>query len=571
MGHSQGGFLSMLLATLDSRITAIVPMGVGPLSFEDERFKKFEYDSRCILDHAISKHLPKTKRRYLSGAAKDLSEQEMRKQNKGLEEYSGRLCDKTQPPVSCIKADGSGYYTIADHEYTEEDRKVAFDTGMSDHTFFGSQDPVTKTSKLLPTFKDGKQPWGMKPTLHWLAEAAKEPKNVSVPSKPAVAIKEFQATYKGGHDEEYQMKGFHPEGKGKFPVYVYLPGTGDTPGNPQDMEYVKYMAGKEFVAATIEYQNGDMCFSLCQDGGECKLSFFSMLGLGTTITTFEKARKIKNALDVLCQHENADCSKGLAVMGHSQGGFTTMVLTLLDSRITAILPMGVGPLQMPGEAVDRFRFDTKCVGNAQISKHLPQSKRRYTNGEADNLSRSNQSNDNKGLEDFSGYLCKTTETPINCMQDDGSGYYIVSATEYTDEDMKVVFDTSHHKVAGHNFFGSSDPVSEESVFLPSFKDGSAPWTMKPMLDWLAATSQLPKDEPLPSEESTAKKIKISPLPKNESHYIAKEVKEQPMKPAIADADEEVPMQHEATKSLCPRRMVGVSYVVTLGALLLSIA
>merc|ERR1712187_177121 len=60
----------------------------------------------------------------------------------------------------------------------------------------------------------------------------------------------------------------------------------------------------------------------------------------------EKASKIvPSAISKLCERPRATCSAGVAVSGHSQGGFITTFSLQFDSRITAIMPLGIGCLK----------------------------------------------------------------------------------------------------------------------------------------------------------------------------------------------------------------------------------
>merc|ERR1719440_2549930 len=92
-------------------------------------------------------------------------------------------------------------------------------------------------------------------------------------------------------------------------------------------------------------------------------------------TLFTKANKLKGALDRLCERQSADCGMGLALMGHSQGGYLSLLLTLLDSRISAIMPLGVGSLSQSTLWGRLDVEDIDCIHDASISKHLPRSKR----------------------------------------------------------------------------------------------------------------------------------------------------------------------------------------------------
>jgi len=299
-----------------------------------------------------------------------------------------------------------------------------------------------------------------------------------------------------------------PEGKGRHPVFLYIVGTMGTYNAPAHMDIVKYMAGKGFVAATIEYSNKDMCLDVCQDGGKCKHPWLST---GADVTMMEVCRKMMNAIDAICGLEGADCSKGLATMGHSQGGYISLVLGLVDRRVSAIHPQGIGGYN-PDPAFTEGNIDLTCILDASMSLHVPRSKRLYINGEWDKLSNTSATvHDDKALEPYSGVHCNADRTPINCIQPDGSGYYIVAPSEYTDEDKAAIHpgDKGKHKLATHQYFIRDDPVFPDSELMPSYKHGSLPWHMKPTLDWLALVANPLYKSPLTESFSFKVAPKVS--------------------------------------------------------------
>lgn len=302
------------------------------------------------------------------------------------------------------------------------------------------------------------------------------------------SVSSFEDAYPWDHHpDKYQhrIKGYRPQSSEMFPVYVYLPGTLDEFATPHDLELLQYMSHKGFVAATIEYDNGDFCYEICKpDVEQCTRSFY-----GSNVTLLAKAKQIKVALDSVCNTYHADCDKGLAVMGHGQGGFLSLLLATLDSRISAVLPMGVGLLaeRVPGMQV--WERDTQCIMDASISKQLPRSKRRYVNSERGGLDAIDRKNDNRGMMQYSGYACGD-DSQIDCIQADGSGYYIVPEREYDEA-------TDHHAAASRDFFVGRHPIREAAALPPRYKNCGAQWCMQPSLNWLAAAAKrpdLPKDK-----------------------------------------------------------------------------
>merc|ERR1712061_400327 len=101
-------------------------------------------------------------------------------------------------------------------------------------------------------------------------------------------------------------------------------------------EWLKAMANRGFIAGAVNYSNS---------AEELKvfLAFEAYKELQESWK--EKAKKlVPNAISELCSHPRADCSAGVAVSGHSQGGFISIFSVEYDSRIEAIMPLGIGCL-----------------------------------------------------------------------------------------------------------------------------------------------------------------------------------------------------------------------------------
>jgi hypothetical protein len=316
-------------------------------------------------------------------------------------------------------------------------------------------------------------------------------------------VVEFTDSYTSNHtvgNRVIKIKGFKPSGGGKFPVYVYLPGTFDEHFTPQDMSWVKYMAQKGFYAVTIGYENHfGFCLDICRTEGGCSMG---LLGPDDTTLLPKKAKSIIDGFNHICSSGAADCDKGLALMGHSQGSYISSLCGILDPRVTAMLLMGIGPMaDRDWQGKTQFMVDMRCILDAEMDKHVPRSKRLYINGEMDDLSHADLSHDNRGLEAYSGhvwrlnkhsgYACAAKKPPVSCVQKDGSGYYIVGENQYTVETRKKGIE-----VAGHNFFSTPvnhfGGVEQNSEFFPAYKDGTEPWCMKPSLNWLAGAAQYHK-------------------------------------------------------------------------------
>lgn len=330
-------------------------------------------------------------------------------------------------------------------------------------------------------------------SVAWISPTAERPSK----QDPAAEAKNFH------------IKAFHPTGDGPFPLYLSINGDYCEYDGGAMLDMVRYMAERGYFSAAVEYDNGRFCADFCETSDKCKWrredgyytdhhhyfnSTTSEAFFGA-VTLFEKARGVKNALDVLCGTASVDCSKGVAVSGFSQGAWVGSALGLIDSRISAMLLFGIGLFgdfavihHPPGHELVIFKQD--CMEDENLSKHVPRSKRRYLDGMLDSLV--DPSHD--ALAYYSGYWCDNTSSPIDCIQPDGSGYYMVAPGQYSEADKKSEkrYPTTYvgglpmvKTVAGHNFFSDTRPIDKEGKLLPSFKHGTEPWCFKPSFGWLA--------------------------------------------------------------------------------------
>src|ERR1700744_4081106 len=117
-----------------------------------------------------------------------------------------------------------------------------------------------------------------------------------------------------------------------------------------------------------------------------------------------------NVISYACSLPEADCSGGVGVSGFSQGGAIAVVAANYDSRVKAAWVMGVnGP--------------TPAMGLAPPAgtRVLPDDKIRDDLGQLDVTGGGGSPLDTSALTALTGDSCGTT---YNCLQPDGSGYYI---------------------------------------------------------------------------------------------------------------------------------------------------
>ena len=91
----------------------------------------------------------------------------------------------------------------------------------------------------------------------------------------------------------------------------------------------------------------------------------------------------------------------------------------------------------------------------------------------------------------SGYDCGFNAS--NCIQADGSGYYIVEIDEVGGFRQNVAQSHNFHLHFDADFANTIDPPQHtDHYFLsPEWRNSSRPWGMVPGFDWLAATARRP--------------------------------------------------------------------------------
>lgn len=243
----------------------------------------------------------------------------------------------------------------------------------------------------------------------------------------AGSVERFDATYKSLGGKDRRIIGVEPSGTTTgLPVFIWLMGTGDTFGSAVDITWLEIMANRGFIAGAVDYASSMN-----------RLIVKTLLGPAKAFQDFRsKAETIPNAISKLCERPRANCSAGVAVAGHSQGGFITIFSPEFDRRITAVLPMGVGCIDnyLPNELAD-----------GRTSQYLNGSHRLYIDGAADSV---------------------VEPTCLSTMTTARGGSLLVPH-------------------AHHQFYGSCDPTRPETRMKCSYGHSSERWGLKAVADWLA--------------------------------------------------------------------------------------
>ena len=268
----------------------------------------------------------------------------------------------------------------------------------------------------------------------------------------AQTLSSFTATYRGGSSTcgtAYNIQGKEPSSTGTHPVFIYTVGTTESYTHASALAAVDEMAGRGFVAATVQYPNST--FGTCSTlTGRAKCLFD-----GATATS---------AVATLCARPRADCSKGVVVAGFSQGSIMAILARNYDTRVRAAYGLGAG--------VQYSTYDLRaCVANG--NRTLTSDRLRVVNGEADGFMGGSESSVRGQLQQLTGLTCTSTST--SCFRSNNSGWYIVKHAEASDGN------------ADHCYMrqGGCTGGSLDQKWL----NGTYGWSVDPNLQWLAQFAQ----------------------------------------------------------------------------------
>ena len=169
-----------------------------------------------------------------------------------------------------------------------------------------------------------------------------------------------------------------------------------------------------------------------------------------------------NAITQICARPEADCSNGFVVAGFSQGGAIAGRAKNFNAGVRAVWAMGVGGPNIPA-----------ALATPIGTRTLPNNELRITLGQGDLATNAAGQPDLSALNALTGQSCTT----FDCLQSDGSGYYVVSNSEVSSG------------VASHCYWFLNSTCSLFPTLDPTFVSGTTPWSLSTGLAFLAR--QLP--------------------------------------------------------------------------------
>lgn len=193
-----------------------------------------------------------------------------------------------------------------------------------------------------------------------------------------VAYSAFTAWYTAewdGTTETYSIRGHEPNSGTDKPVFIYFSGTDTGPTETAELRFTREMAGRDYVAAWVQYPDYDYYPMTCTD-------------------QHDKMAAVRSGIDQVCARAKANCARGLAVMGFSQGAAVATLAKQYRSAVSAALLFGHGVTQT-------YCNCASCYSSANVL--LPRSKRRLLNGQFDHVWGSTDASNYANMKASSGY------------------------------------------------------------------------------------------------------------------------------------------------------------------------
>jgi len=232
-------------------------------------------------------------------------------------------------------------------------------------------------------------------------------------------------------NHEMQITGSEPAEPGRYPLAIFLVGTNAQFDAPPIVERVLPLFARHgFVAASVEYENA----TLFGAGQGCNLYRDNASCIVRNDRDHVEGER-HSALARLCYRAKADCSKGVVVLGHSQGGLTALQTFQFTPapppgepmpRFVAAAPMGIGPTGYV-LGVEVLHLES-CASAASLA--VAPANLLVVNGENDayfNGPDGDPAGGQRALEAVTGRTC--AGSTFDCRGPDGDGWVIVQKTQ----------------------------------------------------------------------------------------------------------------------------------------------
>ena len=257
---------------------------------------------------------------------------------------------------------------------------------------------------------------------------------------------DFESTYTTTTGHEMRIRGVRPGfNAAGLPAFLWFMNTGDEFASPVDLDRLEAMASRGFVAVTIDYPN-------THDQMECESIFNGGWKSEMKLMAKKAPEIIPPAISAVCALEQVNCSAGIAVSGHGQGGYLTQLAPKYNggNNVTAIMPLSIGCEH--SDLLSDFSDES-------VAPYLEKEKRLILIGKQDELFWEDCMQELSGASNF-----RTESEGI------GWGYMLVpNAIESV----------------GHSFYGEHDHAQEDSRMKCIYRNSSDRWALDATSDWLA--------------------------------------------------------------------------------------
>lgn len=269
----------------------------------------------------------------------------------------------------------------------------------------------------------------------------------------AAAQTSFTMTYKGGStsacSSSYNITGKEPSASGKYPLFVYIGGTGESYTSAWGAAALDEAVAKGFVAASVQYDNA---------------SFGTCSTIGTRAKCIFNPSNTNSAIAKLCSRAKVDCSKGIVTGGLSQGSIISVLSKNTESRVRASFGQGTGSTYTAAYNLE------SCMANGKHTQ--PGDRIRIINGERDMFVGGTEAIARSQAQLVTGLTCSGQQS---CFRPNGSGWYIVKDAQ--------VYDL----YADHCFMGYGGLYGTQCTGLlvdAGYQYGNEPWQVKASIAWL---------------------------------------------------------------------------------------
>ena len=234
-------------------------------------------------------------------------------------------------------------------------------------------------------------------------------------------------------------------GPGPYPLFVWTPGTFQPHWHTLSLTFVDEMAGRGFVAASVQYANNNFA-------GPC--SGFTARALSIYETT-----RASSGISVLCSIPGVMCGKGVVTAGLSQGGAIAILARNYAADVRAAFAMSISDYNLISDT-----DLSECMDDPFTT--IPAERVTIVNAEHDVLYAGQIP-----LMNVSGYACPIGAFECWSPTGSGAGWYIV-------QDWQMEDNSADHC---YPLFRGCLGVSFDS----SWYTGTYNWSLKPNLDWLS--------------------------------------------------------------------------------------